>query len=44
MIGGDAIYRKGFSVEKKQEQVTEALAYQATLTKTGKPRKQKLAA
>ena len=31
--------RKGFDAETKSAQVTEALAYQDTLTKTGKPRK-----
>lgn len=45
MIGfvGDK-YTKGFTAEEKQQQVSHALAYQETLTKTGKPRKQKLAA
>lgn len=37
-------YTKGFTAEEKQQQVSRALAYQETLTKTGKPRKQKLAA
>lgn len=44
MINGKSTWRKGFSAEEKQAQVNEALAYQATLTKMGKPRKQKLAA
>ena len=43
-VGGKSTWRKGFSAEQKQAQVNEALAYQETLTKTGKPRKQKLAA
>lgn len=34
-----AIVRKGFSAKEKAEQIKQALAYQATLTKTGKPRK-----
>lgn len=37
-------YTKGFTAEQKQQQVADALEYQETLTKTGKPRKQKLAA
>lgn len=41
---GKTTYRKGFAAEEKQQQVNQALAYQETLTKTGKPRKQKLAA
>lgn len=41
---GKSIWRKGFTAEQKQAQVDQALAYQATLTKTGKPSKQKLAA
>lgn len=41
---GKTKYRKGFTAEQKKEQVNEALAYQQTLTKAGKPRKQKLAA
>lgn len=32
-------YRKGFTAEEKQAQVAQALEYQATLTKTGKPKK-----
>jgi hypothetical protein len=41
---GKTKYRKGFSAEQKQQQIDQALQYQATLTKFGKPRKQKLAA
>ena len=37
-------YTKGFTAEEKQQQVADALKYQETLTKTGKQRKQKLAA
>lgn len=37
-------YTKGFTAEQKQQQVAAALEYQETLTKTGKQRKQKLAA
>lgn len=37
-------YTKGFTAEEKQKQVDKALAYQETLTKTGKTRKQKIAA
>jgi hypothetical protein len=32
-------HRKGFTLEEKQEQFRQALAYQDTLTKEGKPRK-----
>lgn len=41
---GKTTYRKGFTAEEKQQQVNRALAYQETLTKMGKPRKEKLAA
>lgn len=35
----DAQVRKGWSIEDKRAQVQQALAYQATLTKAGTPRK-----
>jgi hypothetical protein len=35
----NTMVRKGFSSEEKAEQFKQALAYQATLTKAGKPRK-----
>lgn len=35
-------YRKGFSAEAKQAIIDAALAYQASLTKAGKPRKSKI--
>lgn len=35
----DTMVRKGFTAEEKAAQMQEALAYQATLTKTGKPKK-----
>lgn len=35
----DAMVRKGYGEEQKREQLRQALAYQATLTKAGTPRK-----
>ncbi len=37
--GYDCQVRKGWSAEEKAEQLRKAVAYQATLTKLGKPRK-----
>lgn len=42
-VVGKSTYRKAFTMEEKLKQRLSALAYQETLTKTGKPRKQKLA-
>lgn len=36
-----SLYRYGLTAEEKKAHVAEAMAYQATLTKMGKPRKEK---